>query len=65
MAFARGALSLWVAGHFADDADRPLHRHVKALEQALRRLADELTTHAPPETRVPRGSGSRLRGRCR
>ena len=45
IALLRGATSLWVAGHFADDEGRPLHRHEKALEQALRRLSDDLVTH--------------------
>ncbi|MCU1672727.1 MAG: channel, pore region [Frankiales bacterium] len=45
VALMRGATSLWVAGHFADDEGQPLHRHQKALEMALRRLADELPPH--------------------
>ena len=44
-ALLRGATSLWVAGHFADDEGRPLHRHRTALEHALRRLTDDLVTH--------------------
>ena len=46
VALARGATGLWLAGHFARDGDRPLGRHLKALEQALRRLTDELHTDA-------------------
>ncbi|MCU1691843.1 MAG: two pore domain potassium channel family protein [Frankiales bacterium] len=45
VALARGGLGLWVAAHFADDQDRPLPRHVKALEQALRRLSDAMLAH--------------------
>lgn len=45
VALARGGLGLWVAAHFADDEGRPLPRHVAALEQALRRLTDELRDH--------------------
>lgn len=45
IALLRGATSLWVAGHFADDQGRPLHRHERALEQALRRLTDDLVAH--------------------
>lgn len=57
VALARGGLGLWVAAHFADDADLPLPRHVKAMEQALRRLSDALRVHggrplAPDEGRA-------------
>jgi hypothetical protein len=45
VALLRGATSLWVAGHFADDEGQPLHRHQKALEMALRRLVEELPAH--------------------
>ena len=45
VALARGAVGLWVAGHFAEDEHRPLHRHVEALGQALRRLVDELVAN--------------------
>jgi hypothetical protein len=45
VALARGATALWVAAHFADDQERPLRRQVKALEQALRRLCEELARH--------------------
>ncbi len=45
VALARGGLGLWVAAHFADDQDRPLPRHVKAMEQALRRLSDAMLAH--------------------
>lgn len=45
VALARGGLGLWVAAHFADDEGRPLPRHVGALEQALRRLTEELLAH--------------------
>lgn len=44
-ALCRGATGLWVAGHFADDPDQALHRHVTALEQALRRLVEQLVPH--------------------
>jgi hypothetical protein len=45
VALARGATALWVAAHFADDKGRPLRRQVQALEQALRRLCEELARH--------------------
>lgn len=46
VALARGATTLWVGAHFAADEGKPLRRQVKALEQALRRLCDELARHA-------------------
>jgi hypothetical protein len=56
VALGRGAVSLWVAGHFAHDEGQPLHRHVKGLEQALRRLTDDLSAHGvlahPPLSRA-------------
>jgi Ion channel len=56
VALGRGAVSLWVAGHFAHDEGQPLHRHVKGLEQALRRLTDDLSAHGvlalPPRSRA-------------
>ncbi len=52
VALGRGAVSVWVAGHFARDGGEPVHRHVRALEQALRRLADELSAHGTSR-RVP------------
>lgn len=45
VALARGATTLWVAGHFAQDEGRPLHKHVEALERALARLVDDLERH--------------------
>ena len=45
VALARGGLGLWVAAHFADGEGRPLPRHAAALEQALRRLTDQLRAH--------------------
>lgn len=45
VALVRGAAGLWVAGHFVEDADKPLHRHLAALGTALRRLVDELAAH--------------------
>ncbi|MCW2777976.1 MAG: two pore domain potassium channel family protein [Frankiales bacterium] len=45
VALTRGGLGLWVAAHFADDQQRPLPRHVKALEQALRRMSDAMLAH--------------------
>jgi Ion channel len=56
VALGRGAVSVWVAGHFAHDDGQPLHRHVKGLEQALRRLTDDLSAHGvlphPPRSRA-------------
>ena len=45
VALLRGATSLWVASHVADDEGRPLHRHRRALEHALGRLTDDLVAH--------------------
>jgi voltage-gated potassium channel Kch len=45
VALARGATSLWVAGHFADSGGRPLHKHVEALERAIARLVSDLERH--------------------
>jgi Ion channel len=45
VALARGAAGLWVAGHFVEDRERPVERHVAALGTALRRLTDELARH--------------------
>ena len=55
VALLRGATSLWVASHVADDEGRPLHRHRRALEHALRRLTDDLVTHGgrPGRTMPP------------
>lgn len=48
VAMVRGATGLWVAGHFVEDADKPLSRHLAALGTALSRLADELAAHSGP-----------------
>ncbi|MCW2606176.1 MAG: two pore domain potassium channel family protein [Frankiales bacterium] len=45
VALVRSAAGLWVAGHFVEDADKPLGRHLTALGTALRRLVDELAAH--------------------
>lgn len=61
VALLRGATSLWVAGHFADDEGRPLHRHEKALEHALRRLTDDLVRHGgKPDENTPPLDGEAL-----
>jgi hypothetical protein len=54
VARARGAAGLWVAGHFVQDRDRPVERHVAALGTALARLTDELARHV---RRVEPGTG--------
>ena len=45
VALVRGAAGLWTAGHFAEDGDRPLDVHLRALGTALLRLVDELARH--------------------
>jgi hypothetical protein len=45
VALVRGAAGLWVAGHFVDDAERPVDRHLDALGTSLGRITDELARH--------------------